>query len=110
MTGAGDGIGRASAREFADKGAKLVLIDVKGVQAIADELKAKGAEVVGVTMDVRDAAGWEKLVDDVLGEIRSIDMLVNNAGVAVPGDTAAGVSEDVGTQSWTSTPRASGSA
>lgn len=95
VTGAGDGIGRASAREFADKGAKLVLINVKGVDAIADELKAKGAEVVGVTMDVRDAAGWQTLVADVLEKFGTIDALVNNAGVAVPGDTAANVSEDV---------------
>ena len=95
VTGAGDGIGRASAREFAEKGAKLVLIDVKGVEAIADELKAKGVEVIAATLDVRDAAGWEKLVAEVLTQFGTIDALVNNAGVAVPGDTAADVSEDV---------------
>ena len=61
-------------------------------------------------MDVRDAAGWERLVADVLAKFGAIDALVNNAGVAVPGDTAAGVSEDVWDTSWTSTPRASGSA
>lgn len=95
VTGAGDGIGRAAAREFAEKGARLALIDVKNVVAIADELRAKGAEVIASAMDVRDVEAWAKLVDEVLTRFGTIDALVNNAGVAVPGDTAADVSEEV---------------
>ncbi|MBB3149473.1 cyclopentanol dehydrogenase [Phyllobacterium trifolii] len=95
VTGAGDGIGRAAAREFAEKDAKLVLIDIKGVEAIAEELRGKDCEVIAASMDVRDAAAWDSLVGDVLARFGTIDALVNNAGVAVPGDTAADVSEEV---------------
>lgn len=95
VTGAGDGIGRAAAREFAEKGAKLALIDVKNVDAIAEELRARGAEVIASTMDVRDVEAWGTMVDEVLKRFGTIDVLVNNAGVAVPGDTAAEVSEEV---------------
>ena len=46
-------------------------------------------------MDVRDAVGWSKLVADTVARHGPIDMLVNNAGIAVAGDKAADVSEEV---------------
>lgn len=95
VTGAGDGIGRASARQLAEKGAAVVLIDVKGVEAIEAELKSAGHKVLGLTMDVRDPAAWADAVAQTLAAFGGIDGLVNNAGIAVPGDTAADVSEDV---------------
>jgi NAD(P)-dependent dehydrogenase (short-subunit alcohol dehydrogenase family) len=95
VTGAGDGIGRASARRFAAQGANLVLIDVKGVDEIAGELTKAGAEIIGATMDVRDANGWSRLVDKVQARFGGIDALVNNAGIAVAGDTAVDASEEV---------------
>jgi len=44
-------------------------------------------------MDVRDSAGWAALVERLVGEWGSIDVLVNNAGVAIPGDTAVTMDE-----------------
>jgi cyclopentanol dehydrogenase len=95
VTGAGDGIGRAAAFGFAAEGGTVVLIDVKGVDQVAATIREAGGHALPVTMDVRDTAGWTRLVGDLIERFGTIDVLVNNAGVAVPGDTAADVSEEV---------------
>jgi len=95
VTGAGDGIGRAAAKGLAGYGAAVVLVDVKGVDQVAADIVAAGGAAVAATMDVRDVAAWDRLVADTLGRFGAIDALVNNAGIAVPGDTAVDVSEDV---------------
>lgn len=95
VTGAGDGIGRAAAKGFAECGAAIVLVDVKGVDQVAADISAAGGTAVAATMDVRDVAAWDRLVADTLSRFGAIDALVNNAGIAVPGDTAVDVSEDI---------------
>ena len=90
VTGAGSptGIGFAAAEGFAAGGARVFCIDVAGAEAAAAKI---GPTATGVTLDVRDAAGWARLVE----QTGPVDILVNNAGVAVAGDTAADVSEAV---------------
>jgi meso-butanediol dehydrogenase / (S,S)-butanediol dehydrogenase / diacetyl reductase len=97
VTGAGSptGIGFAAAQGFAIGGARVVCVDVRGAEEAAARIAAEGGEAVGVTLDVRDAAGWTRLVEETTARFGSIDILVNNAGVAVAGDTAAEVSEEV---------------
>jgi NAD(P)-dependent dehydrogenase (short-subunit alcohol dehydrogenase family) len=95
VTGAGDGIGRATAKGFAGHGATVVLVDVKGGDQVAAEISAVGGIAVAATMDVRDVGAWEKLVSETISRFGSIDALVNNAGIAVAGDTAVDVSEDI---------------
>ncbi len=95
VTGAGDGIGFASVEGFAAGAARVVCVDVKNAEGAAARARDLGAQALGVTMDVRDAAGWTKLVDDVTARFGGVDILVNNAGIAVPGDTAADVPEEV---------------
>jgi NAD(P)-dependent dehydrogenase (short-subunit alcohol dehydrogenase family) len=95
ITGAGDGIGRATAYSLAERGASAILVDVKGAPEVAYDIANKGGEAEAIGLDVRDAAGWKKLIEDVLARFGTIDILVNNAGIAVPGDTVADVSEDV---------------
>ena len=95
VTGAGDGIGFATAEGLALGGARVICLDVKGAEEAAARVRALGAEAEAVTMDVRDAAGWTSLVADLVARFGSVDILVNNAGIAVAGDTAADAPEAV---------------
>ena len=95
VTGAGSGIGFATAEGLASGGAIVVCIDWKAADEAAAAIRATGGNAVGVTLDVRDAAGWKVLIEDVVSRHGPVEILVNNAGIAVPGDTAADVSEEV---------------
>jgi NAD(P)-dependent dehydrogenase (short-subunit alcohol dehydrogenase family) len=94
VTGAGSGIGQAAAVNFAKAGAIVVPLDVTGARECADEIVAMGLRAQGHVMDVRDAAAWNALVSTLVAAHGKVDVLVNNAGVAVPGDTAIDVSEE----------------
>src|ERR1700727_325318 len=87
VTGAGDGIGRATARGLAARGAAVALVDIKGASDVADAIASEDGKALAFALDVRDAKGWSALVAEVLEKFGGIDILVNNAGVAVPGDT-----------------------
>lgn len=95
VTGAGSGIGQATAEGFFAAGAKVFFVDWKGADEAAAAMKDGSGEAIPVSLDVRDADGWKKLIEDVLTRFGRIDILVNNAGIAVGGDTAADVSEEV---------------
>jgi cyclopentanol dehydrogenase len=95
VTGAGSGIGRASALALAAGGAAVVCIDIAEAEATAQTIIGSGGQAVAVTMDVRDAAGWSRAVSEAVDRFGAVDILVNSAGIAVPGDRAADVSEDV---------------
>ena len=83
VTGAGRGMGRASAERIAADGARVVVNDLDETRAeeVADRLAADGAEAVGVAADVADAADVRRLVDTTRGRFGDVDILVNNAGV-----------------------------
>jgi NAD(P)-dependent dehydrogenase (short-subunit alcohol dehydrogenase family) len=95
VTGAGSGIGLATAEGLAAGGATVICVDWKAAEEAAASIRSSGGNATGVTLDVRDSAGWTALVADVIARHGPIDILVNNAGIAVPGDTAADVSEEV---------------
>jgi len=89
ITGAAGGIGEGLARVAAELGMRLVLADIaeERLHIIADELAAKGSEVLQVATDVRDAAALDHLADmayDRFGEVR---LLINNAGIEALGFT-----------------------
>jgi NAD(P)-dependent dehydrogenase (short-subunit alcohol dehydrogenase family) len=83
ITGAGQGIGREYAREFAAAGAVPVLAEVNGAAAerVAAEIEQAGGRALAVETDVADAASTEALVERVLSEFGRIDVLVNNAAI-----------------------------
>ncbi|MEE4382462.1 MAG: SDR family oxidoreductase [Pseudomonadales bacterium] len=86
ITGASRGIGAASARAFAEAGAKLALgaRDERTLGALADELRERGADVVTRRCDVADAAAVAALVDACVDAFGGLDVLVNNAGLIEP--------------------------
>lgn len=85
ITGASSGIGEACARKFAEGGYSLILT-ARRAEKLAElkaELEAEGTKVKTLTFDVRDAEAAEKAVDSLEPEWRKIDVLINNAGLAL---------------------------
>lgn len=87
ITGASSGLGADAARAFADAGAKVALLARRQdkLEALCSELQAKGAEALVVKCDVSDLDSCKEAVNKVLDTYSTIDILINNAGVAVRG-------------------------
>ncbi|HEY9369373.1 SDR family NAD(P)-dependent oxidoreductase [Streptomyces sp.] len=87
VTGASSGIGAGLARHAAGLGMKLVLADIAAerLTAVADELRATGAEVEAVVTDVADPASVEALAERAYARFGTVDLLVNNAGIMAMG-------------------------
>jgi 3-oxoacyl-[acyl-carrier protein] reductase len=87
ITGAGSGMGRATAYVFADEGAKLALIDrnADSVNAVAEEVRAAGGTARAYAVDLGDGDTIPSLVEKIRGDLGPIDILVNNAGISVGG-------------------------
>jgi 3-oxoacyl-[acyl-carrier protein] reductase len=87
VTGAASGMGRATARLFADEGANVAVTDLgdERVQAVVDEITAAGAAARGCTLDVTDEQAVARVVQEVVDELGSLDILVNNAGTVAGG-------------------------
>src|SRR5579872_5935818 len=90
ITGAASGIGKALAEEFAEHGAKLVLVDVdeKALIAAADELRQKGATLMAEHVDVAQSQEMNAMAQRVMAEYGAAHVLCNNAGVSVAGSSA----------------------
>ena len=83
ITGAGSGIGRATAKRLASEGARLMLVDrnEEGLQLTLNELPA-GTDVLHRLLDVSDEAAVEQCVNDTISHFGRLDVLCNNAGIA----------------------------
>ncbi|MCI0438646.1 MAG: SDR family oxidoreductase [Chloroflexi bacterium] len=84
VTGAGSGIGRATAILFASEGARVVASDVSEVDALetVKAITASGGEAAPVTGDVSDAGDAERMVKAAVDAYGRLDILVNSAGVS----------------------------
>lgn len=87
VTGAGSGIGRATALAFAREGADAVLSDINeaGLEETARGVRDLGRRVSTYKVDVASADAMAKFAEDVHRQHAAVDILVNNAGVAVSG-------------------------
>ena len=85
ITGATSGIGLSCARKFAENGDKLILTGRKEhlLEELRQELTANGTKVLTLTFDVRDRETASRYVSSLPEEWREIDVLVNNAGLAL---------------------------
>lgn len=97
ITGASSGIGEATARLLAGRGAAVVLAARRSerIDAIAQEIREQGGRATTCVVDVTKAADVQRLVATTLGQYGRIDVLVNNAGIAPISPLA-----DLDTESW----------
>lgn len=96
ITGSAGGIGLGIARACVDRGMKVALADIDEA-ALADSaqlLRARGAEVIALTLDVRDRDSWARAAREVPAAIGPVQLLVNNAGVSASGLSFDEVSPD----------------
>jgi NAD(P)-dependent dehydrogenase (short-subunit alcohol dehydrogenase family) len=83
ITGASRGIGAAVARRYAAEGARLVLIarTVGGLEAVDDEVRARGGQAVLVPLDLKDGAALDRLGPALCERFGRLDVFVGNAAV-----------------------------
>ena len=85
ITGASRGIGKGIAEVFAQHGANIVFTyhssDEKA-KILAENLSVDGCKAKGYKSDASDFAAAQQLIDDVIQDFGSIDVLVNNAGIS----------------------------
>ncbi len=85
VTGAAQGIGYACAEALAETGAQMVLTDING-PGVAAAAETLGGGAVAISCDSGDPAQIESMFDQVESEVGAVSILVNNAGIARPGD------------------------
>ena len=85
ITGGAQGIGLACAQALADDGARIILADINahGVQAAAEQM---GNGTVGMACDMGDTDQINAMYDEIESKHGPVSILVNNAGIALPGD------------------------
>ena len=91
ITGAGGGLGKAHALEFASRGARVVVNDLGGsgdgvgssdaADIVVEEIKAAGGDAIANKASVSSKEGAQSIIDDAVSAYGTVDILVNNAGI-----------------------------
>src|SRR5687767_13015737 len=87
LTGASSGIGLATARQAAERGARLVLVarNEKALAELSEEIRSRGGEAVAVVADVAEAGDLERVERTAVAAFGGFDSWVNGAAVAIYG-------------------------
>jgi NADP-dependent 3-hydroxy acid dehydrogenase YdfG len=93
VTGAGGGIGEASAKALASSGAHVVLSGRRlgELDRVVATITATGGKAEALQLDVVDAEGTQKIADDLVARLGGIDIFMANAGINVPNRSVAAV-------------------
>src|SRR5688500_6501951 len=88
VTGGALGIGRACALKLGEEGALVTVTDLDAVKGslVVEEIRSQGGDAIFVEQNVADEAGWEHDIRVVIDRYKKLDVLVNNAGVALAKD------------------------
>ena len=81
ITGAAQGIGKATALAFAKEGANLALVDVRELSDVKQTVEREKRKVLALQVDVSSSGMVEKMVKATVDKFGRLDILVNNAGV-----------------------------
>lgn len=83
VTGSTSGMGRATAKLFAEEGAKVVVVgrNEERAKAVVDDIKAEGGEAIYVIADSSKSESCQVIVDATLEAYGTVDILMNNAGM-----------------------------
>jgi NAD(P)-dependent dehydrogenase (short-subunit alcohol dehydrogenase family) len=96
ITGAGAGIGKATAELFAKKGAKVVCNSLsKSALKVVNDLKAQGFDALFVQGDVSREEDAKTIIDSTIDTYGKINILFNNAGIVIPGAV-----DTISTEDW----------
>ncbi len=100
VTGAGNGIGEATARRLSEEGALVVATDIDeaSAQQVVADICASGGRAEARLQDVTDEALWDIVVQEIVSAHGALHVLVNNAGVGIPGSV-----EDATLEQWRTT-------
>ena len=84
ITGAGSGMGAATAKVFAEEGVKVVATDVnlEAVMKVSEKIKSNGGVCQAIKLDVTDKAEIENCLEETIKEFGSLDFVINNAGIS----------------------------
>ena len=102
VTGAASGMGRATAIEMAQRGARVVVTDIdqRGGGEAVDEIKAVGGEAIFVACNLRSRPEIEALIEKTVKQFGGIDVLLNNAAVSEAALTPHTSAEDLPEDIW----------
>lgn len=96
VTGASSGIGAATSRRLAAAGASVALVARRSseLRGVCEQITASGGSARAVVADLTDADAADRVVDEVVSALGRLDVLVNNAGVALVGRVVGASSDD----------------